>query len=188
MQLVLASQSPRRRELLTLMGLEFDVIVSDVDETIPENAGPDTLVEHLALIKAQAVQAQYPDACIVGADTIVYIDDEIIGKPRDDAEAAQILGRLQGRTHTVYTGVAVLTPNGIDVKHDATRVTFAPMTAEEIAWYVASGEPRDKAGAYGIQGPGGMFVERVEGNYFTVIGMSLPLLYRMLRSAGQFGL
>ncbi|MEL7602097.1 MAG: Maf family protein, partial [Bacillota bacterium] len=133
---------------------------------------------------AQAVRELHSEACVVGADTIVYIDGDIMGKPSDDADAARILNRLQGRTHTVYTGVAVLTPGRTDVRHDATRVTFAPMSEEEIAWYVGTGEPRDKAGAYGIQGPGGMFVERVEGNYFTVIGMPLPLLYRMLQSAG----
>lgn len=188
MRLILASQSPRRRELLTLMGLTFDVIVSEVEEIVPENIGPDELVEQLALNKAQAVQQLYPESCIVGADTIVYIEGDILGKPCDDDDAARILNRLQGRTHTVYTGVAVLTPGGNDVRHDATRVTFAPMTQREIAWYVATGEPRDKAGAYGIQGPGGMFVERVEGNYFTVIGMPLPLLYRMLQNAGAIAI
>jgi septum formation protein len=184
MRLILASQSPRRRELLSLMGLTFDIVVSEVEETVPENIGPGELVEQLALDKAQAVRELHPEACVVGADTIVYIDGEIMGKPSDDADAARILNRLQGRTHTVYTGVAVLTPSGTDVRHDATRVTFAPMSEKEIAWYVGTGEPRDKAGAYGIQGPGGMFVERVEGNYFTVIGMPLPLLYHMLQSAG----
>ncbi len=184
MRLILASQSPRRRELLALMGLTFDIVVSEVEETVPENIGPGELVEQLALDKAQAVRELHSEACVVGADTIVYIDGDIMGKPSDDADAARILNRLQGRTHTVYTGVAVLTPGRTDVRHDATRVTFAPMSEEEIAWYVGTGEPRDKAGAYGIQGPGGMFVERVEGNYFTVIGMPLPLLYRMLQSAG----
>jgi septum formation protein len=184
MRLILASQSPRRRELLALMGLTFDIVVSEVEETVPENIGPGELVEQLALHKAHAVRELHPEACVVGADTIVYIGGEIMGKPRDDADAARILNRLQGRTHTVYTGVAVLTPGGTDIRHDATRVTFAPMSEKEIAWYVATGEPRDKAGAYGIQGPGGMFVERVEGNYFTVIGMPLPLLYRMLQKAG----
>ncbi len=188
MRIVLASQSPRRRELMTLMGLNYEAVVSEVEETVPENAEPGALVERLALEKAQAVFEQHSDACVIGADTIVYIDGEILGKPLDDADAANILKRLQGRSHTVYTGVAVLAPGRTDVRHDEARVTFAPMTDAEIAWYIVTGEPRDKAGAYGIQGPGGMFVERVEGNYFTVIGMPLPLLYRMLREAGVISL
>jgi len=188
MRLVLASQSPRRRELLSMLGFPYEAIISAVEENVPAHIAPDALVETLALRKAEAVAKLCPDACVIGADTIVYIGGEIVGKPRDDADAARILRLLQGRAHTVYTGVAVLTPDRRDVRHDATQVTFAPMTEREIAWYVATGEPRDKAGAYGIQGPGGMFVERVEGNYFTVIGMPLPLLYRMLREAGAVAL
>ncbi len=188
MRIILASQSPRRRELLAMMNIPYEAIVSEVEETVPEYIAPGALVEALALEKAQAVFAQYPDACVIGSDTIVYIDDEIVGKPKDDADAARILEKLQGRSHEVYTGVAVLTSSGTDVRHDVTRVTFAPMTEREILWYVGTGEPRDKAGAYGIQGPGGIFVERVEGNYFTVIGMPLPLLYRMLARAGALTL
>ncbi len=184
MRIILASQSPRRRELLEMLQIPYEAIVSEVEETVPEDIAPGALVEALALQKAQAVFAQYPEACVIGADTIVYIDGEIVGKPKDDADAAKILGKLQGRSHEVYTGVAVLTPSGTQVECDVTRVTFAPMTEREISWYVATGEPWDKAGAYGIQGPGGIFVNRVEGNYFTVIGMPLPLLYRMLAKAG----
>lgn len=188
MRLILASESPRRRELLSMLGFPYEAIVSAVEETVPADIAPDALVETLALQKAEAVAQMHPDACVIGADTIVYIDGQIIGKPRDDADATRILGLLQGRAHAVYTGVAVLTPRGRDLRHDITRVTFAPMTEREIAWYVSTGEPRDKAGAYGIQGPGGIFVERVEGNYFTIIGMPLPLLYRMLREAGAVAL
>ncbi len=184
MRIILASQSPRRRELMRMLNISFEAIVSEVEEDVPEQIAPGELVEALALQKAQAVFGQHPEACVIGADTIVYIDGEILGKPKDDADAANILGKLQGRTHEVYTGVAVLAPTGMEVKHDVTRVTFAPMTEDEIAWYVKTGEPRDKAGAYGIQGPGGIFVDRVEGNYFTVIGMPLPLLYHMLVRAG----
>ena len=188
MEIILASQSPRRREMLTLMGLTFQVVVSDVQEVSPPGATPEVLVGHLALQKAQAVAASYPAHCVIGADTIVYIDGKVIGKPKDEADAFRILSLLQGRTHTVYTGVAVLSPKGVDVRHSETKVTFAAMTEEEIRWYIATGEPMDKAGAYGIQGPGGMFVERVEGNYFTVIGLPLPLLYRMLKQAGAITL
>ena len=188
MRIILASQSPRRRELMEMLQIPYEAVVSEVEEIVPEDISPDALVEALALQKAQAVFAQYPQGCVIGADTIVYIDGEIVGKPKDDADAASILRKLQGRSHEVYTGVAVLTPNGTQVRHDITHVTFAPMTEQEISWYVATGEPRDKAGAYGIQGPGGIFVDRVEGNYFTVIGLPLPLLYRMLIKAGALTL
>lgn len=186
--IILASKSPRRQELFSLIGLTYRVIVSDVEETVPPNSAPDELVMALALQKARAVHCDYPNDCVVGADTVVYIDEEIIGKPHDVADAKRILNRLQGRTHVVYTGVAVLSPRGEDVRHAQTRVTFAPMREEEIDWYIQTGEPMDKAGAYGIQGPGGIFVERVEGNYFNVIGMPLPLLYRMLSDAGAISL
>lgn len=184
MQLILASQSPRRQELLALIGLTYTVVCSDVQESAPIGIQPDALVERLALEKARAIQPRYPEDCIIGADTIVYIDGNILGKPQDDAEAFRMLQTLQGRTHTVYTGVAVLTPEATDVCHEKTQVTFAAMTREEINWYISTGEQRDKAGAYGVQGLGAMFVERVAGNYFNVVGMPLPLLYRMLRKAG----
>ncbi len=184
MQIILASESPRRRELLELIGLKFSCVASNIDEADLLSKTPEALVEELALKKAMAVKMSNPNDCIIGADTVVYINNEIIGKPVDGNDAIRILEKLQGQTHTVYTGVAVLSPKLQLVKHDATRVTFAPMDSSEILWYVSTGEPRDKAGAYGIQGPGGIFVERVDGNYFTVIGMPLPLLYRMLREAG----
>ena len=184
MHLILASESPRRRELLKLIGLEFSCAASRINETGILSQTPEAIVEELALKKALAVREHNPNACIIGADTIVYIDDEIIGKPIDDNDAIYILGKLQGKTHTVYTGIAVLSPKFQSVSHDATRVTFAPMNKTEILWYVSTGEPRDKAGAYGIQGPGGIFIERIEGNYFTVIGLPLPLLYKMLKKAG----
>lgn len=188
MNIILASQSPRRRELLSLMGLSFHVVVSPVEEITPAHAQPGALVEELARQKAQAVADLYPGDCVVGADTIVYIDGTVIGKPKDQADARRILKCLQGRTHTVYTGVAVFAKGRADIRHDETRVTFSPMTGDEINWYVKTGEPMDKAGAYGIQGPGGMFVKKVDGNYFTVIGMPLPLLYQMLREAGALQL
>lgn len=183
MRIILASQSPRRRELMEMLHIPYEAIVSEVEEIVPDDIAPGALVETLAHQKAQAVSLQYPEACVIGADTIVYIDEEIVGKPKDDADAQRILTKLAGRSHDVYTGVAVLTPKGAEVRHDVTHVTFAPMTQQEIDWYVGTGEPRDKAGAYGIQGPGGVFVDCVEGNYFTVIGLPLPLLYRMLKNA-----
>ena len=182
--IVLASSSPRRRELLTLIGLPFTVITSDVDEQPPHGAPPDEYVKALALQKARAVAYTHPDDCVIGADTVVYLDGDILGKPHTPENAARFLHRMQGRTHTVYTGVAVLCAGREDVRHCCTEVTFAPMTDAEIDWYVSTGEPLDKAGAYGVQGPAAVFVQRIEGNYFNVIGMPLPLLYRMLLDAG----
>ncbi len=184
MQIILASESPRRRELLTLMGLKFTVLVSNVEEQPPQHVTPAAYVEELALQKARAVADTHPDCCVIAADTIVYLDGDILGKPHTPEIAKQFLTRMQGRTHTVYTGVAVIASGNVDVRHCCTDVTFAPMTQREIQWYVSTGEPLDKAGAYGVQGPGGMFVEKVDGNYFNVIGMPLPLLYKMLTDAG----
>ncbi|MDD3919798.1 MAG: Maf family protein [Eubacteriales bacterium] len=183
MEIILASQSPRRRELMHLMGIPYTAIVSDVEEVPPVGATPAELVKALALQKAQAVQRLRPKDCIIGADTVVYIDGRVIGKPHSKEEAKKTLTTLSGNTHTVFTGIAVLTPNGQDVRHSETVVTFCNMTEAEIDWYIATGEPMDKAGAYGIQGPGGMFVQKVNGNYFTVIGMDLPMLYDMLKCA-----
>jgi len=185
MGIILASQSPRRRELLQMMGLDFQVIVSDVEEIAPTGATPGELVTALAFQKAETVSNIHPDDFVIGSDTVVMIDGRIIGKPKDKLHAFEILSTLQGNTHTVFTGVALISPGGkADLRHTETKVTFAPMTAEEIRWYIGTGEPMDKAGAYGIQGPGGIFVEKVEGDYFTVIGMPIYLLYRMLREAG----
>lgn len=188
MQIILASQSPRRRELLTMMGLSFDVIVSHTDETLPNaNMQPENIVKYLAEQKARAVFQSHPDACVIGSDTIVVLKDgTILGKPKDNADAFSMLSMLQGTTHTVYTGVALLSQNAIDIRHSTTEVTFSPMSKEEIQWYVDSGEPLDKAGSYGIQGPGGMFVDHIHGDYFTVIGMPVSLLYRMLKQANIF--
>ena len=183
MRLILASQSPRRREMLSLMGYDYEIIVSDADEHVPPCA-PDEFVEKLALRKADAVFASHRDCCVVGADTVVYLDGQIIGKPEDEADAFRILRMLSGRTHTVYTGVAVLTDTQRIVFHDAAEVTFSPLSDEELRAYISTGEPLDKAGAYGIQGPGSLLVERLEGCYFTVIGMPNPKLYRTLRSVG----
>lgn len=184
MRIILASESPRRRELLTLMGLDFTVVPSHAEERAPAHATPDEIVRAIALQKASAVAAFYPQECVIGADTIVYLDGAVLGKPHTAQRAREYLTRMQGRTHTVYTGVAVLAGGRVDVRHAETQVTFAPMCAEEIDRYVATGDPLDKAGAYGVQGPFAVYVDRIEGNYFNVIGMPLPLLYRMLCDAG----
>lgn len=147
---------------------------------------PGDFVEQLALRKAGAVKKDKPGACVVGADTIVWLDGEIIGKPRDPEDAVSILKKLSGKTHTVYTGVAVLTDQGCDVCHDTTEVTMEAIPEADIRAYVASGEPLDKAGAYGIQGPAAVFVKRVEGCYFTIIGMPMHKLYHMLAKVGIY--
>lgn len=183
MRLILASQSPRRREMLALMGYDYEVVVSDADEHVPP-CEPGAFVEKLALRKASVVYAAHPDCCVVGADTVVYLDGNIIGKPEDEADAFRILRTLSGRTHTVYTGVSVLAKAQSILFHDAAEVTFAPLSDVEIRSYIATGEPLDKAGAYGIQGPGSLLVERLEGCYFTIIGMPNPKLYRALRAVG----
>lgn len=183
MNIVLASKSPRRIELLKLMGLQF-IIEPCTDEERVDNSLPvHRVVEALALQKASAIAKNHPDSCIIGADTIVWLDNQIIGKPKNEQDAFRILNLLQNRTHEVYTGIAVITPSGTQLCHCITKVTFAPMSHDEINGYIASGEPMDKAGAYGMQGVGGVFIKKVEGSSFNVIGMPIDVLYRMLKSA-----
>lgn len=184
MQIILASESPRRRELLSLMGLTFTVEPSDVQETPPRHDTVAKNVMELAQQKAQAVFCHHPDACVIGADTVVDLDGLVLGKPHTPEKAKAFLTRMQGRTHTVYTGVAVLTPGRTDLRYAKTEVTFMPMTEQEIDWYVSTGEPLDKAGAYGVQGPASVFVKEIKGNYFNVIGLPVPLVYKMLKDAG----
>lgn len=185
MKLILASGSQRRKELMQMCGYEFDIVVSDADENIIETK-PRELVTKLAELKARSVfeklQQTEEDYVVVGSDTVVAFNGEIIGKPTDSRNAAEILKKLSGNTHTVYTGVAVLTKDSVQLDCSTTDVTFATLNDDEIEKYIKTGEPMDKAGAYGIQGPFGMFVERIEGNYFTVIGMPLPMLYNMLKN------
>ena len=183
--IILASSSPRRRELLRMIGLDYRIETSGEEEIQPHGLPPADYVKTLALQKAQPVADLHPQDCVIGADTIVYLEGDILGKPHTPEVAKAFLRRMQGKQHVVYTGVAVLKDGKADVRHCETRVTFAPMTEREIDAYVATGEPLDKAGAYGVQGPGGVFVERVEGNYFNVIGLPLPMLYKMLIDAGE---
>ncbi len=183
MELLLASQSPRRRELFKLIGLDFSVVQSDTDEAV-DFSDPAELVEQLSLRKAQAVKAGRENCCVVGSDTVVYLNGEILGKPQDRQDAYRILKKLSGHTHTVYTGLAVLTDGGVQLCHDVAQVTFETLTDEEIWRYIDSGEPMDKAGAYGIQGTAAVFVRRIEGCYFTIVGLPLPQLYKMLKNVG----
>lgn len=185
---VLASASPRRRELLEGLGLTLDVRAADVDETIAEGELPVEYVTRLAREKADCVTeclgADVHDWVVIGADTCVALDGEIFGKPVNDDDARRILTALSSRPHQVITGVAVIRPGAAVVDSDTTEVTMTPMTREEIDWYVATGEPEGKAGAFAIQGIGGAFIERIDGSVSNVIGLPLALTRCLLRSVG----
>lgn len=180
--LILASASPRRAELLAAAGVAFTVEVADVDETPQPGEQADDYVCRLAASKAHAVRARHPQALILGADTTVVIDGDILGKPASANEAAHMLGRLQGRAHEVLTGVALVHGSGQDVRLARTRVWFAPMTPAEVAGYVATGEPMDKAGAYAIQGAASRWVTRMEGSFANVVGLPVAEVSAMLRA------
>lgn len=221
MKLVLASGSQRRRELLTMCGYDYEIIVSNADETIDEN-DPESFVRALSFRKAKEVfdrlfAAGRRDFAVIGSDTVVAFQKDgeakpvIIGKPKDAEDAVRILSMLSGKTHRVFTGVSVIAdiPDEnaaaqcsirekaeiqtecsiqekaeIQIECSITEVTFETLSPDEITDYVNSGDPLDKAGSYGIQGPFGMFVREIRGNYFTVIGMPIPVLYKMLKKIG----
>jgi septum formation protein len=180
--LVLASSSPRRQDLLRLIGLPFEVVPADIDESWRNGEAPAPHAERLAREKAAAVAR--PGAAVVGADTIVVIDGAILGKPRDADEAGAMLRRLSGRDHQVHTAIAVAYGGRLVSGVETTRVRLRPLDDDTIAAYVATGEPLDKAGAYGIQGYGAVIVERIDGDYFTVMGLGLGRLTLLLAEAG----
>lgn len=180
MTLILASRSPRRSELLTAAGIPFEVLAADIDETPLPNEAPAAYVERLAIEKATAVLRLRPEARVLGADTTVTIDGEILAKPEDSADAFRMLRKLSGRVHDVHTGVAVVSVGRVQSAVDTTRVWFDPMTDEDIAWYVASGEPVDRAGAYAIQGLASRFIGRIEGSYSNVVGLPVALVSSIL--------
>jgi len=184
MKIILASQSPRRRELLENIGIsDFVICPAKGEESVPAGLSPEKTVEHLALQKAREVAMQWEkEDLIIAADTLVYIDGESLGKPADENEAIKMLSALSGRTHTVYTGVALIKDGKEITESEASKVTFAKMTPEEIRAYVDTKEPMDKAGAYGIQGYGSVFVEKINGDYFNVMGLPLHRLYSMLKT------
>lgn len=185
MELILASQSPRRRELLGGLGLPFRVLAPEIDERMDRALSPDQLVERISLEKAQAAQVLAgPEAIIIAADTVVTLDGAVLGKPRDEADAVRMLAALSGRRHHVYTGLTVLRGDAADTGHEVAEVSFRALTSQEILDYVSTGEPLDKAGAYGIQGYGALLVEGIRGDYFNVVGLPLCRLGRML---AQFG-
>lgn len=181
---VLASASPRRRELLESLDLDFTVRPAAVDETPNPGERPRDLVRRLAREKAEA--AGRDGEWVLAADTIVVEDGDVLGKPRDRAQAKEMLRRLQGRWHLVLTGVALRPPDG-DTLHavESTRVLFAELTPEQIDWYAATGEPDDKAGAYAVQGLGALFVDEIDGNYSNVVGLPLPTVRQLFEGAGS---
>lgn len=188
MKFILASQSPRRRELLSRCGIEFDVLVSGAEETIRKDS-PSEIVEDLAYQKASAVFEDYSedeDVCIIGADTIVVYKDEILGKPKDEAEARDMISLIADRTHTVYTGVCLITRiTGkvvVSSFNEATSVELYPISRYEIDEYIASGDPMDKAGAYGIQGDFSKHVKGITGDYNNVVGLPVSRLYQELKN------
>lgn len=186
--LVLASASPRRRDLLAGLGLRFTVRPVDVDET--PRAGEEPRAYVLRLAEEKALERVGEGELVLAADTTVVLDGEILGKPADEAEAREMLGRISGREHTVLTGVALAEAkesdgDGARAVAEETRVRMAPMSTDEIAWYAATGETLDKAGSYAVQGIGAMFVEAVFGDYTNVVGLPLPATYRLFREAGH---
>jgi septum formation protein len=183
-RVILASASPRRRELLALIGIEHEVMPANIDETLLHGEMAVEHAERLALEKAQVIARQAPEAVIIAADTIVVIDGDILGKPRARDDAAAMLRRLSGRSHRVHTAVAVAAGGRAESAVESVDVTFRTLTDEEIAAYIATGEPMDKAGAYGIQGYGATIVERVDGDYFSVMGLGLRRLIDLLARAG----
>ncbi len=186
MQIVLASASPRRKELMEMLGIEnLKIIPARGEEHPPRGASPEETVIALATAKAREVAARCPaEDVVVGADTLVWVDGRIFGKPHSQAEAAAMLRTLSGRTHQVFTGVCVLRGERAMSACEESRVRFRALTEEEIAAYIATGEPMDKAGAYGAQGRGALFVESIEGDFFNVMGLPLCRLGQMLKKQG----
>jgi septum formation protein len=184
--LILASSSPRRRELLNGLNLEFIIHPSDDNEDVPLGTLPKEMVEMLSLRKARSIEKRYERGLIIGSDTIVVLNDEVLGKPKNSKEAYSMLAKLQGNVHTVFTGIAVIDVESgkYKVAHNSTQVTIKSLSKEKINRYIATGEANDKAGAYAIQGFGATLVEKINGDYFTVVGLPIGLLSDMLESFG----
>jgi len=187
LRLILASESPRRKSLLESAGITPVVVPPNVEEDrVTRSTAPGELVRFLARKKVLAVASRFPGDLVLGGDTIVFIDGTVLGKPKDENDARDMLRRISGRTHWVYTGVALYDPSSGAVLEDCdeTAVTIREMDDQEIDWYVRTGEPMDKAGSYALQGIGGLFVTRVEGDFTGVVGLPLPKVYGLLRRAG----
>jgi len=189
-RVILASGSPRRHDLLQMVGIEHDVIPADIDESQLDGERPAEYAERLAREKGATIAARFPDSLVISADTIVVEQGDVLGKPRDAAEARAMLRRLAGRTHIVFTAVATTLSGRMLSGVEEVAVTFLPLSDRTIASYVATGEPMDKAGSYGIQGYGATLVQRIDGDFFAVMGLPLARLVTMLRELGveyEFG-
>ncbi|QSQ09527.1 Septum formation protein Maf [Koleobacter methoxysyntrophicus] len=184
-KIILASASPRRKQLLEQMKLKFEVIPSNIFEDYQENREPEEVARDLAERKATDIARISEDSLVIGADTVVFLD-EILGKPKDEREALKILKKLSGKTHYVITGIAVIdsSTKKLVVDHEKTAVKMKKISEEEIKAYISTGEPMDKAGAYGIQGLGSVFVEEIHGCYFNVVGLPISKLYSILKGFG----
>ena len=180
-RIILASKSPRRKELLELLKIPFEIIVSDIDEQIDYENDLVEEIEKLSCQKASAVFNDHQDALVIGSDTIVKIDNEALGKPHSIEEAKQMLRELSGRTHEVVTGVTILYQDQRETFSSVARVTFYPLSEEEIDEYVSTNEPMDKAGAYAIQGDAAKFIRCIEGDYYTIVGLPIAELYHRLK-------
>ena len=182
-KLVLASGSPRRAEILKAAGWTFETMAPNINESRSESEDAVPYVRRLAQSKAEAVAKRFPTSLVLGADTVVVVDSEILGQPRDPENARRMLKVLSGKWHHVVTGVALMRAreNRFVVDHETTRVRFGEMSAAEIDWYVATGEPLDKAGAYAVQGRAALFIEEIQGDYFNIMGLPLQLVYKLSR-------
>ena len=184
LRVILASASPRRRELLRMIGIAHEVMPADIDESYLPGEPPVAHAERLAREKGTVIAARHAESVVISADTIVVIDDQVLGKPRDAAEATRMLRRLSGRTHAVFTAVAVARHGRVESGVEPVTVTFRELSDDDIAAYIATGEPMDKAGAYGIQGYGATIVERIDGDFFAVMGLALGRMIALLRRHG----
>ncbi len=181
-KLVLASRSPRRSEILRSVGWNFESRAANIDESRHDSEEPIAYVERLAREKAATIAKEATTSLVLGADTVVVVDDEILGQPGDNENAKRMLKLLSGKWHQVLTGIAIMRGESeMVVAHETTRVRFSNLSTAEIDWYVSTGEPLDKAGAYAIQGQGGIFIEEIEGDYFNIVGLPIRLVYQMLR-------
>ena len=183
-KLILASGSPRRAEILQAVGWPFEIAVSGIDEARLAGEDPVSYVQRLARSKAESVAAHLEHGLVLGADTTVIVDDELLGQPRDADDAERMLTLLSGKWHEVLTGVALVVagnPARMLVDFEKTRVRFAEMSTAEIGWYLSTGEATGKAGAYGIQGKAGLFIEEIEGDYFNIVGLPIRLVYKMAK-------
>lgn len=185
-RVILASSSPRRRDLLASIGLQFDVMPSHIPEERTEDETAEEYVARLSREKARAIASQHPDRWVIAADTTVVIGQQMLEKPAGEADAKRMLATIAGQTHLVHTAVTLMRvePHYVETQICTSEVRMLPLSARDIAWYVATGEPLDKAGAYAAQGVGGLFIDSIHGSYTNVVGLPLALLFQMLRRAG----